>query len=335
MNADDRHATTGHGLYTPRSPETAESTGPARRAFMPVGVPSEAAAGQSASASAAPAAPTPAGPSAPAAQAPTSTGSIPQRTTMRPTTASGGIPTTRAAAPTSPVSQPTPTAQPASAAQPRTSPTFAAASAPASSAPAAPTTQAAPTFAPSHAPARPAGQPGPQFGTTGARATGAPQASPEQPSMLGTGKAKLKGFAVRAAESFKEGDDLSTPASKGGPRRARVLVSRIDPWSALKLGFLMSIAIGIMFVVAVFVLWNVLNEMGTFALINQWVVDLFTPSSEIDIMQFFDQNKIMSAAILLSVVNVVLLTALSTIAAFLYNVISSVVGGFYVTLTDD
>jgi hypothetical protein len=31
----------------------------------------------------------------------------------------------------------------------------------------------------------------------------------------------------------------------------------------------------------------------------------------------------------------VLLTALSTIAAFLYNTVSSVVGGVYVTLTDD
>ncbi|GMA35724.1 DUF3566 domain-containing protein [Demequina litorisediminis] len=43
----------------------------------------------------------------------------------------------------------------------------------------------------------------------------------------------------------------------------------------------------------------------------------------------------MSAAVLISVVNVVLLTALSAIGAFLYNAVSSVVGGVYVTLTDD
>ena len=43
----------------------------------------------------------------------------------------------------------------------------------------------------------------------------------------------------------------------------------------------------------------------------------------------------MSAAILVSVMNVILLTALSTIGAFLYNTVSSVVGGVYVTLTDD
>ena len=88
-------------------------------------------------------------------------------------------------------------------------------------------------------------------------------------------------------------------------------------------------------VVAVFVLWNVLNGMGTFALINEWVVKLFAQDSEVDIMQFFERNKVMSAAILVSVVNVVLLTALATIGAFLYNVVSSVVGGVYVTLTDD
>ncbi|WP_228374228.1 DUF3566 domain-containing protein [Demequina phytophila] len=187
------------------------------------------------------------------------------------------------------------------------------------------------------------------FSPTGAPAPTAPTApapASDEPSRLegavgagtaaiGAGAAKVKGFAGRAAESFKAGDDLGTPTAKGGPRKARVLLSRIDPWSALKLGFLLSIALGIMFVVAVFVVWNVANGMGTFALINEWVVKLFAQDSEVDIMQFFDRNRVMSAAILISVVNVVLLTALATIGAFLYNVVSSVVGGVYVTLTDD
>ncbi|WP_228373184.1 DUF3566 domain-containing protein [Demequina silvatica] len=193
-----------------------------------------------------------------------------------------------------------------------------------------PTTQQPQAFSPTGAPAAPA----------------APAPASDEPSRLegavgagtaaiGAGAAKVKGLAGRAAESFKAGDDLGTPTAKGGPRKARVLLSRIDPWSALKLGFLLSIALGIMFVVAVFVVWNVANGMGTFALINEWVVKLFAQDSEVDIMQFFDRNKVMSAAILISVVNVVLLTALATIGAFLYNVVSSVVGGVYVTLTDD
>ncbi|BDZ62394.1 hypothetical protein GCM10025873_21850 [Demequina sediminis] len=223
-----------------------------------------------------PAAPQAPAQAAPASSAPT-TGSIPQRTQLRPQSAPGGIPTTSAPQ-----------------------------SAPAAPAPATPAPAAAPRE--EHSPLQGA---------------------------LGTGTAKLKDLAGRAAESFKAGDDLATPSSKGGPRKARVLLSRVDPWSALKLGFLMSIALGIMLVVAVFVIWNVLNGMGFFALVNEWVLQLFTPENEINIMQFFDRNKVMSAAILVSVVNVVLITALTTIGAFLYNVVSSVVGGVYVTLTDD
>lgn len=147
---------------------------------------------------------------------------------------------------------------------------------------------------------------------------------------------KFMGFAVRAKNSLTEGDDLAASAKRGGPRKARVLVSRIDPWSVLKMGFLLSIAIGIMMVVAVFVLWNALNEFGLFSLIDQWVAKLFAGGDQpIDIAKIFELNKVMSAAILISVMNVVLLTALSTIAAFLYNTVSSVVGGVYVTLTDD
>ena len=146
---------------------------------------------------------------------------------------------------------------------------------------------------------------------------------------------KVKGFAVRAKNSLTEGDDLTASNKRGGPRKARVLVSRIDPWSVLKIGFLLSIAVGIMMVVAVFVLWNALNSFGLFTLINGWVAKLFEGEQPIDITKIFELNKVMSATILVSVMNVVLLTALSTVAAFLYNTVSSVVGGVYVTLTDD
>ncbi|HLS02500.1 MAG TPA: DUF3566 domain-containing protein, partial [Beutenbergiaceae bacterium] len=46
-----------------------------------------------------------------------------------------------------------------------------------------------------------------------------------------------------------------------GPRRVRLAISRIDPWSVMKLSFLLSIAAGIILVVAVGLVWVVLNEM--------------------------------------------------------------------------
>jgi len=125
------------------------------------------------------------------------------------------------------------------------------------------------------------------------------------------------------------------PNLPGAPRKVRVLLSRVDPWSALKIGFLLSIAVGIMTMVATHVLWMTLNEMGTFETINEWVAKLFTQGQEVNILQFFAYKKDMSAMLLVSVVNVVLISGLSVITAFIYNMIARVVGGVYVTLTDD
>jgi len=146
---------------------------------------------------------------------------------------------------------------------------------------------------------------------------------------------KLKDFAAKAKDDLTSADDIAASKRRGGPRKVRVLVSRVDPWSALKIGFLLSIALGIMLVVAVYVLWGALNSLGVFALANEWVMRLFDDAQDINLLQFFELNKWMSGAVLIAVVNVVLLTALATIGAFLYNTISKVVGGFYVTLTDD
>ncbi len=47
----------------------------------------------------------------------------------------------------------------------------------------------------------------------------------------------------------------SSPAGEAGPRRVRLAVSKVDPWSAMKLSFLLCVAIGIMIVVASAVIW--------------------------------------------------------------------------------
>jgi hypothetical protein len=167
----------------------------------------------------------------------------------------------------------------------------------------------------------------------------------EPHSAVGVAQDKLRAataglgrFTTAAKEKVTSSADAapaSAPVAAGAPRKVRVLLSRIDPWSALKIGFLLSIAVGIMLVVAVHVLWTAVNSMGTFDLIQQWVDKLFTKDQEVNIRQFFFYRKIMSASLLVAVTNVVLLSGLAVISAFLYNMVSRLVGGVYVTLTDD
>jgi hypothetical protein len=120
-----------------------------------------------------------------------------------------------------------------------------------------------------------------------------------------------------------------------GPRRVRLSVSRVDPWSAMKLGFLLAVAIGIMTVVATAVVWYVLDGMMVFQKVQDFVTQIAGEESNVDMLQFVEFGRVISVATLLGVVNVVIITALSTIMAFLYNIVAALVGGVHLTLTDD
>jgi hypothetical protein len=148
----------------------------------------------------------------------------------------------------------------------------------------------------------------------------------------------LFGKKAESAEPSTTTTTTTTTATlrrKGGPRKVRAMMTAIDPWSAMKMSFLTAIATGIALVIAVSVVWGVLNQMGVFASIQEQVTTLFAVDSETKILAYFAYSKVMSGTILVAVFNVVLVTALGTVGALIYNVIAKLVGGVYVTLTDD
>jgi len=119
-------------------------------------------------------------------------------------------------------------------------------------------------------------------------------------------------------------------------RRVKLTVSRVDPWSAMKMSFLISVALGIAGVVMVAVLWKILSGMGVFSEVNRLVGTIFNdPSNPFDLMDFLGFGRVLSLSIVIGVIDVILITALSTLGAFLYNVCSALVGGIQLTLTDD
>ena len=128
------------------------------------------------------------------------------------------------------------------------------------------------------------------------------------------------------------------PTSPGpaGPRRVRLAVSRIDPWSVMKLSFLLSVGVGIMLVVAAAAVWYTLDGLHVFARINE-VLSTLSGSDTFGqtILEYAAFERVVALATIIAVVDVVLLTALSTIGAFLYNIVAALVGGIYLTLTDD
>ena len=129
---------------------------------------------------------------------------------------------------------------------------------------------------------------------------------------------------------------LVKPAPKAKVRRARLLISKVDPWSVLKMAFLLSVALGIVTVVAAIVLWTVLDLTGIFDQVDGLLGTLAgTESGGFELKKVASLGQVASFAVIIAVINVVLLTALSMLSAVLYNIAATLVGGIGVTLTDD
>jgi len=123
----------------------------------------------------------------------------------------------------------------------------------------------------------------------------------------------------------------------GRVRRARLRLTHVDPWSVMKTAFLLSVAIGIVTVVAVAVVWGVLGVAGVWDSINKTVIDVIGGDSgdTFDIRDYLGTSRVMGFTMIVAVVDVVLITAISTLGAFLYNLSAALLGGLEVTLTED
>jgi hypothetical protein len=119
------------------------------------------------------------------------------------------------------------------------------------------------------------------------------------------------------------------------PSRARKLrVTQLDPWSVAKMSFLLSLAVAIITVVAVLLLWLVLQLGGVFSSLDKAIVDIVGQSSD-SITRFFDFGTVLGVCLGLAALDVVLVTAIGTLLALLYNLAASFVGGVQITLSDE
>ncbi|WP_328901155.1 MULTISPECIES: DUF3566 domain-containing protein [unclassified Streptomyces] len=120
-------------------------------------------------------------------------------------------------------------------------------------------------------------------------------------------------------------------------RKARLRVSKADPWSVMKVSFLLSIALGICTVMASAVLWMVMDAMGVFSTVGGTISEA-TGSNEgngFDLQAFLSLPRVLIFTSVIAVIDVVLATALATLGAFIYNLSAGFVGGVELTLAED
>jgi hypothetical protein len=174
-------------------------------------------------------------------------------------------------------------------------------------------------------------------------APGTPPAEPKTGMLpaVGAATAAAATAAVAAAKSGAEKLSANTKPKPGMARRtrkARLRLSRLDPWSVMKTSFLFSIAAGIMLVVAVYTMWTVLESSGLFESVNDIVKSVVsTPgdTTPFRIQDYVNTQKVMGVAALIACVDVVIFTALATLGSFLYNLAATMLGGLEITLAED
>lgn len=184
-----------------------------------------------------------------------------------------------------------------------------------------PQPQAQPHYPPQAYPAP--GGPGPQ----------PPTAPPPEPG----GPAGHQRSAPSAAEQEAVRRPRTTARTVPRVRKARLRVAKIDPWSVMKVSFLLSIALGICTIVAVSVLWMVMDAMGVFSSIGATLGEA-TESADgggFDLEAFLSLPRVLLFTSVVALIDVVLATALATLAAFVYNLSAGFVGGVELTLAED
>jgi hypothetical protein len=119
------------------------------------------------------------------------------------------------------------------------------------------------------------------------------------------------------------------------PRRASLVLRRIDPWSVFLFSLVASVCLGIVLIVAVTTLYAVLSSLGVLSSVNNVLGEVLGGNNPGDVAApVFTAGRVLGGAAVLAAVDVVLLTVLATLGALLYNLCASLTGGIEVQLSE-
>ena len=117
----------------------------------------------------------------------------------------------------------------------------------------------------------------------------------------------------------------------GTVRKTRVMVKRVGPWSVFKFSLLFYFCMMVIVLVALTILYNILSALGAIDGIASFIDQLL-----------YDDRKVFhisgwwlfTRAFAVGLVMVVFWSLVKLLVTFMYNLISDLVGGLEVTLTE-
>jgi hypothetical protein len=160
--------------------------------------------------------------------------------------------------------------------------------------------------------------------------------APPRTPAVGVGPAKAKVGQSAASAAGAASASRTVGSSRRSARQAHLTVARVEPWSVMKFSFAVSLVAFVILFVAVSVIYGTLSALGVFTSL-QHVVQSVTSSQDsngVNAAKWFTASRVLSYTALLGALNIVLITAMCTIGAVVYNLTSRLIGGVEVTLRE-
>jgi hypothetical protein len=120
------------------------------------------------------------------------------------------------------------------------------------------------------------------------------------------------------------------PPRVRGPRRARLQLRHINPWTVLRFSCVLSIALFFVWLIVVGILYGVLDASGVVNKVNDTVTTINGSGSKAPVTA----GIVFGGAAIVGVINIVLFVALSTVGSIIYNLCADLVGGVELTLSE-
>ena len=118
-------------------------------------------------------------------------------------------------------------------------------------------------------------------------------------------------------------------------KQVKLKLVHIDFWSAIKMGFLLTLAAGIATIIGFVLLWVIVSFTGLGNSLNSLLSSVGLADTNAGVSQVAVLGKVLSFAVGLSVFNMVLGTLLAGVWAVIYNVIARISGGLSVGFTNN
>ena len=135
---------------------------------------------------------------------------------------------------------------------------------------------------------------------------------------------------------LKANDETSTIQEPEEPqvplRQVRLHLTHVDPWSVAKGAFVLGVTIAGVLLVAITVLWALLSAAGVFEAVSSLWSD--ASGSTGSGVSFLSLGRLLGLTMVISAIEIVLLSVLSTLFAVLYNLSVGFTGGIEYTFTD-